>query len=55
MCIMVPGVELLYMGLDIEVVKRYNKLLDRQTTTDLDAVSFLYVFCLLGKESCFSF
>lgn len=53
--VMVPGVGLLYLGFSIEIVKRYNKLLSSQTTTDLDAGLFSHVSCLSGKGNCFNF
>jgi len=52
---MVPEVGLLYLGLNTEVVKRYNKLLNRQTTTDLDANLFSHVLRLSGRGNCYKF
>lgn len=52
---MVPGVGPLYVGLDIEIVKRDNKLLNRQASTNLDADLFSHVFCLSGKGNCYHF
>lgn len=53
--VMVPGVGPLYVGLDIEIVKRDNKLLNRQASTNLDADLFSHVFCLSGKGNCYHF
>lgn len=49
--IMVPGVVSLYLGLDIEIVKRYNKLLHR--CLDADLIS--HVFCFSGKGNSYNF